>query len=123
MNPDQKNRLEIMQALEKDFSGRVLEDLIEVARYVEAGGIERAREESQDSAAKSVGGAAYISAPRTWTSLDDIPYDVWAATDPDGEVICRVVEGGRSVWRFEAARYKGITVNDTNAPFTEARDD
>lgn len=38
MNTDQQNRLEIMKALEKGFPDRLLEDLIDVARYVEGNG-------------------------------------------------------------------------------------
>lgn len=119
MNPDQQTRLEIMQVLEKDFPDRLLEDLTEVARYVEAGGIERVREESQDSAAKTSWEAAYLSEPRTWTNLERIPDDVRAVTDQDGDVIRRVVECGLCIWRFEAARYMGITVNNDFGPFTE----
>lgn len=125
MNADQQNRFDIMQALEKVFPDRLLEDLIEVARYVEAGGITRAREESQDSAAKSLEEADDISAPRTWTNLDDIPDNVWAATDRDGDVIRRVLfeEGDLSIWAFEAELYGNIVVTDDHAPFTEVLDD
>lgn len=113
MNPDQKNRLEIMQALEKDFSGRVLEDLIEVARYVEAGGIE------QDSAGESAEEADDIPEWRTWAHLEHIPDGVGAVTDADGDVICRVALGDRLVWKFEDARYEVMTVTDDVGPFTE----
>lgn len=119
MNADQQTRLEIMKALEKDFPDRLLEDLIEVARYVEAGGIEQDRPESQDSAAKYPEEADDIPAPRTWTNLDHIPDGVGAVTDVDGYVICRVALGDRLVWKFEAERYEDMTVNDGFAPFAE----
>lgn len=124
MNDDQQNRLEIMKALEKEFPDRVLEDLIEVARYVEAGGIERARQESQDSAAKFLEEVIDTPAPRTWWKLDDIPDYVGAVTDADGHVIRRAVWGDRLVWKLEdAARYKNVVVTDNLAPFTEVCND
>lgn len=113
MNTDQQNRLEIMKALEKDFPDRLLEDLIEVARYVEAGGIE------QDSAAKSAGEASDIPAPRAWRKLEHIPDDVQAATDADGDVIRRVAVGNHFEWKFEAGRYEAIIVDDQFGPFIE----
>lgn len=119
MNANQQTRLEIMRALEKDFPDRLLEDLIHVARYVEAGGIEQDRAESQDSAAKSVEEATDIPEARTWTKLERIPDDVRAVTDPDGDVIRRVALGNRLAWKFEATRYDGIAIDDTLAPFTE----
>lgn len=113
MNTDQQTRLEIMQALEKEFPDRLLEDLIEVARYVEAGSIE------QDSAAKSAGEADDIFARRTWMKLEHIPAHVFAITDADGDVIRRVALGDRLAWKFEAEGFKDVAINDNFAPFTE----
>lgn len=113
MNTDQQTRLEIMKALEKEFPDRLLEDLIEVARYVEAGGIER------DSAAKFAEEAYDIPAPRAWAKLEHIPDDVRVATDADGDVICRVAVGDRLVWKFEVERYEAVIVNDYFGPFIE----
>lgn len=113
MNTDQRTRLEIMKALEKDFPDRLLEDLIDVARYVEAGGIER------DSAAKFAEEADDIPEWRTWAHLEHIPDGVGAVTDADGDVICRVALGDRLVWKFEDARYEVMTVTDDVGPFTE----
>lgn len=123
MNTDQQTRLEIMKALEKGFPDRLLEDLLEVALYVEAGGIERAREESQDSAAQFLEEVVDIPAPRTWWKLDRIPDDVRAVTDQDGDVIHRVAVGDRLVWTFQAERYEDITVNNDVGPFVEVRHD
>ena len=114
MNTDQQNRFEIMKALEKDFPDRLLEDLIDVARYVEGGGIER------DSTAKYPDEAEGIPEARTWTNLEDISAHVRAVTDSDGDVIRRVALGNRLVWKFEAARYKDIAISNEFAPFTEA---
>lgn len=130
MNIDQQTRLEIMQALEKDFPDRLLEDLIDVARYVEGGGVERvreveagvferAREESQESAAKYPDEADDISERHTWMNLDRIPDDVRAVTDADGYAIRRVDLGNRLVWKFEDARYEDMIVNDGFGPFAE----
>lgn len=119
MNPDQQNRLEIVKALGKDFPDHLLEDLIDVARYVEGGGIDRAREGSQDSTAKYPDEADDISEPRTWAHLEDIPAHVRAVTDSDGDVIRRVALGDRLVWKFEAERYEYIIIANNFAPFTE----
>lgn len=113
MNTDQKTRLEIIKALEKDFPDRLLEDLIDVARYVEAGGIER------DSAAKSVGEATDIPTRRAWAKLGHIPDDVRAATDADGDVIRRVAVGDRLVWKFELQEFEAVIINDQFGPFIE----
>lgn len=127
MNTDQQNRLEIMKALEKDFPDRTLEDLIEVARYVEGNGTPTITLQTpevgiwhiEDSDAKFLEEAAYISEPRTWKHLDHIPDDVRAVTDPDGDVIRRVALGDALVWQFEAERYQNTLVIDGFAPFTE----
>lgn len=119
MNADQQTRLEIMKALEKVFPDRLLEDLIDVARYVEAGGVERAREESQDGAAKYPEEAADISEPRTWTALEDVPDDVLAVTDADGSRAMRVVSGDCQVWAYTFGIYTGFKVDSSAGPFTE----
>lgn len=113
MNTEQQNRFEIMKALERDFPDRLLEDLIEVARYVEGEGIE------QDSAAKSAGMSDASPAPRTWMKLEHIPAHVFAATDADGDVIRRVAVGNHLEWKFEAGRYEAIIVDDQFGPFIE----
>lgn len=113
MNTDQQTRLEIMKALEKEFPDRLLEDLIDVARYVEGGGIE------QDSAAKSAEEASDIPTRRAWARLGHIPDDVRAATDADGDVIRRVAVGDRLVWKFEAEGFKDVAINDNFGPFIE----
>lgn len=130
MNTDQKTRLEIMKALEKDFPDRLLEDLIDVARYVEgdasaadekAEEFHRKVEEDGDRMRLGLDPIHFKipDTPRKWTNLDAIPADVWAVTDGDGDVIRRVALGNRRIWKFEIERYENTTINDEFGPFTE----
>ena len=130
MNIDQQNRFEIMKALEKAFPDRLLEDLIDVARYVEGGGVERvreveagvferAREESQDSAAKSLGEASGTPKPRKWTNLDAIPSSVKAITDRDGDRAEPQTLKGKRAWVFTDFPFDGLEVPPDCGPFTE----
>lgn len=120
MNIDQKARLEIMQALEKEFPDRLLEDLIEVARWVEGNGTPattRARESRK----------AGMSSPRKWTNLDAIPSSVKRIRDRDGDRAEPRTLKGKRVWFFADAPFDGVEVSPddgpfTNGPFTEVLD-
>lgn len=110
MNTDQQTRLEIMKALERDFPDRLLEDLLYMARYVEHGGAEQA----EQTEPTSVQGA-----PRTWTSLADIPASVLWVKDRDGDQIKRASSAGRTLWAHMTPVYAHISPNDEDGPFSE----
>lgn len=112
MNTDQQTRLEIMKALEKDFPARLLEDLIDVARYVEGDGtpaITVARESRKAS----------MASPRKWTNLDAIPSTVKAITDRDGDRAEPQTFQGKRKWVFTEVPFDGVTVSPDDGPFTE----
>lgn len=126
MNTDQKTRLEIMKALEKDFPDRLLEDLIDVALYVEVGGVERAR--LKESAEKFFETLRHLNpptpaqdktSPRKWTNLDAIPSNVKAITDSDGERAEPRTFLGKRKWVFTEVPFDGVTVSPDDGPFTE----
>lgn len=112
MNADQKTRLEIMKALEKDFPDRPLEDLVYMARYVEHGGVE-------PGPPKQTGHPSEQGAPRKWASLADIPDTVRLVEDHDGELIKRLVTWEQSPWVFVAHKYTDILPTDGDGPFIE----
>lgn len=115
MNTDQQTRLEIIQALEKDFPDRLLEDLIDVARYVEGDGTPattRAREFLN----------AGISSPRKWTNLAAIPSNVKAITDSDGDRAEPQTLKGERKWVFTDEPLDGVDVSPNYGPFTEVLD-
>lgn len=112
MNTNQQTRLEIMQALERDFPDRLLEDLLHVARYVEHGGAEP--EPPKPDEPTIVQGD-----PRKWTSLADIPDTVRLVKDHDGELIKRLVTWEQSPWVFVAHKYTDIRPTNGDGPFIE----
>lgn len=126
MNTEQKNRFEIMKALEKDFPDRLLEDLIDVALYVEVGGVERAR--LKESAEKFFETLRHLNpptpaqdktSPRKWTNLDAIPSNVEAITDRDGDRAEPQVVLGKRKWVFTHGPLAGFDVLPNGGPFTE----
>lgn len=115
MNTDQQTRLEIMRALEKDFPDRLLEDLIDVARYVEGDG-------TPASTFACESRKASVSGPRTWTNLEAIPSNVKAITDRDGDRAEPQTIKGQRKWVFTEIPFDGVTVSPDDGPFTEVLD-
>lgn len=113
MNIDQQTRLEIMKALEKDFPDRLLEDLIDVARYVEGNGTPATTFAHEFLKAST-------ASPRKWTNLDAIPSNVKAITDRDGDRAEPQTVKGKRKWVFTDDPFDGVTVSPDDGPFTEA---
>lgn len=105
MNDDQQARLEIMRALGEDFSDRLLEDLIHVARYVEHGGVEPELPEPDE--------------PCKWASLADIPEIVGLVEDHAGNVIKRIVGVEHVPWAYANLDYEDFFPRDEDGPFIE----
>lgn len=112
MNADQQNRFEIMKALEKDFPDRLLEDLIDVARYVEGDGM------PVNTVAREFLEASTAS-PRKWTNPYAIPSSVKAITDRDGDRAEPQMIKGKRKWFFTDAPLDGVEVTSNDGPFTE----
>lgn len=128
MNTDQQTRLEIMRALEKDFPDRVLEDLIDVARYVEgdaSAAVEEAKEFQRgiDEARMYFGlDPVHLNipdTPRKWTNLDAIPSSVKAITDRDGDRAEPQMIKGQRKWVFTDLPFDAVEVIPDGGPFTE----
>lgn len=112
MNTNQQNRFEIMKALEKDFPDRLLEDLIDVARYVEGEGM------PVSTAAREFLEASTASA-RKWTNPHAIPSSVKAITDRDGDRAEPQTLQGKRKWFFTGLPFGGVEVTSNDGPFTE----
>lgn len=128
MNTDQQTRFEIMQALEKDFPDRLLEELIDVALYVEVGGVERAR--LKESAEKFFETLRHLNpptpaqdktSPRVWGCFDDVPYETPFGVD--GINGCLRKKGARIEVSYQKTKWQNCDLMHSDmqgyAPFTE----
>lgn len=116
--------------MEKDFPDRLLEDLIDVARYVEgdasaadekAKEFHRKIEEDGDRMRLGLDPIHFKipDAPRKWTNLDAIPSTVKAITDKDGDRAEPQTLQGKRKWVFTDAPFHGIEVSPDDGPFTD----
>lgn len=125
MNTDQQARLEIMRALEKDFPDRLLEDLIDVARYVEGDGAPVSTVAREFRKAGVSGPRKWTNldaTPRTWTNLEAIPSTVKAITDRDGDRAEPQTIKGKRKWVFTDEPLDGVEVSPDDGPFIEVLD-